>query len=44
MAIAEPPLPPGELREEETEVLRDEEEVERELLRWGWWGEGTEAG
>jgi hypothetical protein len=43
VAIAEPP-PPGELREEETEVLRDEEEVERELLRWGWWGEGAEAG
>jgi hypothetical protein len=42
VAIAEPP--PGELREEETEVLRDEEEVERELLRWGWWGEGAEAG
>jgi hypothetical protein len=43
LAIAEPPPPPGELREEETEVLR-EEEVERELLRWGWWGEGAEAG
>jgi hypothetical protein len=44
VAIAEPPPPPGELREEETEVLRDEEEVERELLRWGWCGEGAEAG